>query len=150
MKPKKKPTKSASKPKRGYSKHGLTPALKAIKRKGLSAIDQRSRLAKATSKLRSELVSDLGGQENLSSQQTKLIDEFIVRHLMVESIDCWLFQQPSLIDRRHRALWPMVLQRMTIADGLVRVLKELGLERKAKAIPDLQSYLNNQSGSQQP
>jgi hypothetical protein len=148
MKAKKKPTKSASKPKRGYQKHNLTPALQVIKQHGLGAIDKRSQLAKATGKLRSELVADLGGQENLSSQQTKLIDEFIVRHLMVESIDGWLFSQPAILNKRSKSLFPIVLQRMTIADGMIRCLEKLGLERKAKQVPSIQDYINQAGGNQ--
>lgn len=91
---------------RGYQKHRLTPVLKAVKKRGLSAIDQRSSLAKATAKLRSELVTDLGGEENLSVQQHKLVDEFLKRFVMLESIDEWIFTQPALMNKRTKSLIP--------------------------------------------
>lgn len=143
MKPK---TKKVMPPVRGYQKHQLTPILKAVKRKGLGAIDQRSSLAKATGKVRLELISDLGGAENLSVQQHKLVDEFIKRFVMLESIDAWIFTQPALMNKNRKTLYPIVIQRMTIGDGMVRCLRELGLEKKAKAV-SLADYLNNQSGS---
>ena len=149
MKPKRKPIKRQRTAQGRYQSHNLTPVLKGIKRKGLGAIDQRSSLAKETKKLRSELVTDLGGEESLSIQQHKILDEFIKRFVMLESIDAWLFKQDSLINKRSKLLWPIVLQRSGIADGMVRVLRELGLERKAKQIPDLQTYIN-QAGSAQP
>jgi hypothetical protein len=148
MKPKKKPTKSALKPKRGYQKHNLTPVIKAVKSKGLSALDQRSTIAKAAGKLRRELFTDLGGEESLSIQQKTLIEDAIKRVVILQSIDAWLFQQESLIDRRHRALWPIVPQRATIADGLIRCLRELGLAKVAKNVPSIQSYID-QAGSVQ-
>jgi hypothetical protein len=146
MKPKQK---KAKPPVRGYQKHQLTPILKAVKRKGLSAIDQRSSLAKATGKLRSELVADLGGEENLSVQKHKIVDEFLKRFVMLESIDAWIFRQPALMNKRSKALYPIVIQRMTIGDGMLRCLRELGLERKAKQVPSIEDYLN-QNGSNQP
>jgi hypothetical protein len=57
------------------------------------------------------------------------------------SIDGWLVQQPSLVDRRKRALLPVVRERQSLADALVRYLSVLGLERKAKDVTDLASYL---------
>jgi hypothetical protein len=134
---------------RGYQAHQLTPLLKAVKRNGLGALDQRSSLAKATGKLRSELVTDLGGEESLSVQQLKIVDEFLKRFVMLESIDAWIFRQPALMNKRTKSLFPIMIQRMTIGDGMLRCLRELGLERKAKQIPTVQDYIN-QAGSSQP
>jgi hypothetical protein len=131
-----------------YQKHQLTPVLKALKRRGIGAIDRRTSLAKATTKLRSELVADLGGEQDLSVQQGRIVDEFVKRFVMLESIDAWIFRQPSLLNKRTRSLYPIVVQRQTIADGMVRCLDRLGLERKAKRIPTLQDYLS-QKGSHQ-
>lgn len=149
MKAKRNPPKSPNKTKRGYQAHGLTPALKAIKKKGLNALDQRSRLALGMKKLRGELMADMGGEETLSAGQRKLIEDCVKKMVMLESIDAWLFSQPwALINKRSASLRPIVLQRATLSDSLLRCLRELGLEKKAKAI-DLQSYINSQ-GSQQP
>ena len=40
--------------------------------------------------------------------------------------------QPSLINKRKKALLPVVLQRQQLADGFPRYLSQLGLERKVK------------------
>jgi hypothetical protein len=135
-------------PTRSYQKHQLTPLIKAFKNRRMGALDRRTSLAKATAKLRSELVGDCGGTEALSVQQDKIVDEFIKRFVMLESIDAWIFTQPSLINRRTRALYPIIVQRQTIADGMIRCLDRLGLERKAKQIPSLQDYLSQNGGNQ--
>jgi hypothetical protein len=148
MKPKRNPPKPPKKAARGYSKHNLTPTIRKIQAKGLKALDQRSALALAMKKLRGELTTDLGGEESLSAQQKKLIDESIKKVVLLDSIDTWLFQQPAILNKRTKSLFPIVTQRMVIADSLMRVLKELGLTKVAKQI-SLQDYLNNK-GSQQP
>jgi hypothetical protein len=135
-------------PVRSYQKHQLTPLLKVLKQRGMGAIDQRTSLAKATAKLRSELVRDCGGEEALSVQQHKIVDEFIKRSVLLESIDAWIFTQPTVINKRTRSLYPIVVQRQTIADGMVRCLDRLDLERKAKQIPSLQDYVSQKGGNQ--
>jgi hypothetical protein len=129
--------------------HGLTPALNAIKKKGLNALDKRSKLALGMKKLRAEMMSDLGGEETLSAGQRKLIEDCVKKMVMLESIDAWLFSQPwALINKRSASLRPIVLQRATLSDSLLRCLRELGLEKKVPTI-NLQAYLAGQ-GSNQP
>lgn len=53
---------------------------------------------------------------------------------MLSSVDDWLARQPSLIDRRKRALLPVLRERQQLADSLLRHLQALGLERSAAAI----------------
>jgi hypothetical protein len=149
MKAKRNPPKPPKKVARGYQQHKLTPFIKAVKHKGFKALDQRSALALAMKKLRAELMADLGGEESLSAGQKKLIEDAVKKVVLLESIDAWIFAQPSLINKRTMSLRPIVLQRATLSDSLMRCLRELGLEKKVKAV-DLQSYINNQSGSQQP
>ena len=60
--------------------------------------------------------------------------------MLVSSLDDWLARQPSLVTRKRTVL-PVVLQRMQIAEGLARNLDRLGLERHAKPVPDLATYL---------
>lgn len=144
-----KPTNQTKTAARSYTQHGLTTLIHNVRRQGLGAVDQRSSLAIAAKKLRSQLATDLGGENALSVQQCKLIDEFIKRFVMIESIDSWLFAQPYLVNKRTKALYPVMMQRMQIADGMIRCLKELGLKRQAKAIPDLQDYLKQQASEEE-
>jgi hypothetical protein len=52
-------------------------------------------------------------------------------------------EQPSLVNHRRRSLLPVVRERTALADSLARLLGQLGLERKAKAIPALADYLKS-------
>jgi hypothetical protein len=90
-------------------------------------------------KWRTDLVADLGGQDNISTQQSALIDLAVKSKLLLDSIDAWLLTQPTLINKRKKALLPVVLQRQTLADGLARYLAQLGLERRhrVKAVHEI-------------
>ena len=65
--------------------------------------------------------------------------------IIVASLDDWIARQPSLVTKKRRVL-DVVVQRMQIAEGLARQLDRLGLERKAKPVPDLASYLAERQG----
>ena len=97
-------------------------------------IDRRTTLGKALHKWRSDLIADLGGQDNISTQQSALVDLAVKSKLLLDSIDAWLLTQPTLIHKRKKALLPVVLQRQTLVDGLARYLSQLGLERRQRDI----------------
>jgi hypothetical protein len=59
---------------RRHETHGLTTLRDAATRLGSRAIDGRSSLSYALKKWRRELVNDLGGEDNISTQQSALID----------------------------------------------------------------------------
>jgi hypothetical protein len=88
------------------------------------------------------LVNDLGGDDNISTQQAALIDLTVKSKLLLDSIDAWLLTQPTLTNKRKKSLLPVVLQRQTLADGFARYLSQLGLERKVKT-RTLQDILND-------
>jgi hypothetical protein len=119
---------------RGYSKHGLTPLKQAVKGLGGRVIDKRTTLGKTLAKWRNDLIADLGGQDNISTQQSALVDLAVKSKLLLDSIDAWLLTQETLINKRKKALLPVVLQRQTLADGLARYLSQLGLERRQRDI----------------
>jgi hypothetical protein len=79
-------------------------------------------------------VADLGGEDSVSTQQNALINLAVKSKLLLDSIDAWLLTQPSLINKQKKAVYPVVLQRQQLADGLARYLAQLGLERKAKEL----------------
>jgi hypothetical protein len=107
---------------------------------GSRTIDRRTRVGRALAGWCADLARDLGGADQLSTAQRALIEQAATTRLILDSIDGWLAQQPSLIDRRKRALLPVVRERQSLADALVRYLSTLGLERRAKDVTDLTSY----------
>ena len=85
------------------------------------------------------MINDLGGEDNISAQQRAIIDLAVKNKLILDTIDRWIFQQPSLIDKRKRALLPVVRERQSLANGLAEYMDRLGLERRhpVKSICDL-------------
>jgi hypothetical protein len=63
----------------------------------------------ASFRWRRELVADLGGEDSISTQQSAPVDLAVKSKLIVDSIDAWLLIQPSLINKRKKALLPVVL-----------------------------------------
>ena len=120
---------------RTYSKHGLTILKRAVNGLVDRVIDKRTVTGKALAKWRADLITDLGGAERISTQQSALIDLAVRSKLLLDSIDAWLLTQPTLVNARKRSLIPVVLQRQTLADGLARYLTQLGLVRRHKVRP---------------
>lgn len=118
---------------------------RAVKAHGMKAIDGRTKLAKSLDHWRDQLLSDLGGAEQVSTQQLTIVGLATRTKLLLDSIDGWLLRQPTLVNARKRALHPVVLQRQQMCDALARYMSLLGLERRAKLIPDLASYLTKKT-----
>jgi hypothetical protein len=76
-------------------------------------IDRRTMLGRQLATWRENLVRDLGG--NVSTQQSAVIDLAVRTRLLLDSIDAWLLEQPSLVNRRKRALLPAVRERQLLA-----------------------------------
>ena len=122
---------------RSYTKPGLGTLKRAIKGLGGRVIDQRTTLGKSLARWRTALIHDLGGPEAVSTQQVAVVDLAVKSKLLLDSIDTWLLTQPTLVNARKRSLLPAIKERQALADGLARYMGMLGLERRAKEIPDL-------------
>lgn len=122
------------------TKHGLKGLMAAISVRGLTALDARSAGVRALMQWRSELERDLGGAETLSAQELTLVELCCRTRLLLDHVDSWLLCQPSLINRRRKALLPIIHQRQQLADALARHLTTLGLKRREKEVT-LQDYL---------
>jgi hypothetical protein len=117
---------------RNAQRHGLASMKNALVRSKQVRLDMRFRTGKALVRWRLELVQDLGGEDNISTQQAALIELCVRSKLMVDTIDSWILSQDSLVNKSKRAVIPVVVQRQQLADGLARYLSMLGLERKLK------------------
>lgn len=135
------PAASRNKTKHHATLHGLNTLKKAVRVLGGRAIDRRTAIGRALEDWRHSLLSDLGGIDQTSTQQRQIVDLAVKSKLILDSIDAWLVIQPSLVNRRKRALLPVVLQRQQLADALARYMGQLGLERRARPVPSLTEYL---------
>ncbi len=126
--------------KRDYQKHGLTTAKQALRTWGERAIDGRTSQGKTLGAWTAALVEDLGGFDNISAQRLTIIDLAAKTKILLDGIDTWLFQQPSLVNKRDRKLFAVVKDRQALADSLARYMGQLGLDRRAKVL-DLGDYV---------
>jgi len=128
---------------RPYHKHGLTTLRRTVEAIGGRMLDGRTTLAKQLGVWRADLIRDLGG--DVSTQQAAIIDLAVKTKLLLDSIDAWLLTQPTLVNKRKKALLPVVRERQQLADSLARYLKDLGLERRQRDVQDLDAYLRERA-----
>jgi hypothetical protein len=124
-----------------HSRHGLNALKVAVKVRGLSAIDGRTLAAQSLFAWKEELLRDLGGEESISAQRMALVESAVRTRLFLDHLDSFLLSQSSLINRRSKRMIPALRERQQLADGLARVLGQLGLERVPKPVPELEAYI---------
>lgn len=135
------------KERRAYSRTGINTLKQRVKVRGLMAIDRRTKGAQELLEWRAQLYADLGGEAEVTAAQRALIESAARTLLFIGTIDAWLLEQDSLVNRRSRALFPVVRERQQLVDSLTRILTALGLERRAKKVPDLETYLRQRYGA---
>ena len=126
--------------------HGLYRAKRALNELGLRGLDGRTTVAKELNLWRAEIAEDLGGMDMLSTAQLALLELAVKQKLLLDSIDAWILQQPSMVNKRKRALFPIVRERQVLADGLERYLSKLGLERVARPITSALDLVHAKTG----
>jgi hypothetical protein len=105
------------------------------------ALDGRTDEGRYVASKRADLVADLGGEDNLSTQERALVDETVFLMLQLGHINAWLAKQTTLVNRRTKALHPVVRERTALVGTLRALLGDLGLKRRAKDVQTLESYL---------
>jgi hypothetical protein len=133
---------------RSYTRHGLTAPMVRVKLRGFRAIDRRTAAGRQALAFRSELISALGGEADLSPQRRRLVELAPRAALLLDHVDAWLVGQPSLVNARSRSLLPVLTQRQALADHLARVLEKLGLDRTPKRVTDLTTYVRDRYGGE--
>lgn len=113
-------------------RHGLTRLKAAVRGLGGRVVDRRTTLGKALAEWRQQLIQDLGGPDGVSTQERAIVELAVRTKLLLDSVDAWLLTQPSLVNKRARALLPVVRERQQLADALARYLALLGLERRRR------------------
>src|SRR6266436_8197865 len=144
--PETKPRNAGGAPKgsQNHLRHGLNPLKKALYTLGNRALDKRTVAGRALVEWREDLIRDLGG--DVSTQQDAIISLAIKTKLLLDSVDVWLLQQPTLIIKRKKSIIPAVTQRQVLADALSRYMGQLGLARRTK-LPSLQDILDKEDDS---
>lgn len=102
----------------------------------LDSLDGRYSIARELRERFTEICADLGGVEYLSYAQRSLIE----RGLWLEY---WLSQQEQALAKGQDF---DVSRWIQAANSLQGIYSRLGLERKQRDVPDLQSYLRQREG----
>jgi hypothetical protein len=134
---------------RTYSRHGLNALKARVKVRGLQAIDSRTVAARGLLDWRHELFADLGGEQAVSAQQKALVEMAVRTRLFIDHADAFLLGQQSLVNGRRRSLIPLVKERQGLVDSLVRILSQLGLERKARPAKTLAEVLEEMAAEKE-
>jgi len=95
---------------------------------------RKTALGRALRDWRDALVTDLGGADAVTTQQAALIEMAVRTKLMADSVDAYVLGMPSLVNKQKRCLHPVVRERATLVNQLQAILRDLGLERKAKSL----------------
>ena len=129
-------------PKSPGMRTGFHSRNKAIARRGLSALDKRSREFKSSSRLTDSLLDDLGGRANLSTQVLLIVEMIAVTRVLLTATDNWLRDHADLIvNKRRKTLAPIVAERTRLSSHLLALLQSLGLERKAPPVLTLSEVM---------
>jgi len=124
-----------------YQRHGLHTLKKAVAVLGSRALPPASTaLGRELRAWRESLVADLGGPDVVSTQQLALVEKAVTQKLICDSLDGYVLGMVSLVNKRHRTLWPVVRERAAQVTLLQSLLRDLGLERRAKQV-DLAAQL---------
>jgi hypothetical protein len=136
-----------AKPPRKQLRHGLYALQRVVKDAGERWYDTLGETGQALREWRDGILADLGGPDAVSAQERAIVELATKTYLMVESIDRFLLEQPSLVNKSRRQLFPVVLQRQQLADSLARYMTMLGLKRRAKTVPSLGEYLRGREAT---
>jgi hypothetical protein len=134
---------------KGRARTGLLALKARVMVKGLSVVDRRSVAARNLLAWRDELTAALGGSDAISPQQKALVELCARTRLILDHADAFVLQQGNLINKRRRALYPIVEQRQRLSDSLLKSLQALGLERRGKPVQDLHEYLLEKAAEMQ-
>jgi hypothetical protein len=118
----------------------LTKALKTIGNQD-GWIENLGEVGEALTAWKAAIIDDLGGEAEVSAMELSVIELACKTHLLLASVDRFLLAQSSLINKSKRQLFPIVLQRQTLADALSAYMKQLGMKKKRRPPASLSDYL---------
>ena len=144
------PTEPAKK--RAYVQHGHYALSKALKTIGNQDgwLESLGDVGEALKAWKAAIIEDLGGETEVSAMELSVIELACKTHLLLASVDRFLLEQKSLINKSKRQLFPIVTQRQTLADALAGYMRTLGLKRKHKPPVSLTDYLSQKQDAAKP
>lgn len=116
-------------------KPGLTTlrnAVKQLARRG-DVADRRTAVGRALAEWRAEVLAEIGaGQGGATAQEIALVEMAMRTKLLLDSVDRYLVNMESLVNKHRRQLFPIVAQRTALADSFLRQLEAIGLSHRIR------------------
>jgi hypothetical protein len=95
------------------------------------ALDGRTNAARAFDRLAADITADLGGRDQLSTIEAALIEAFCGAAITLQHLNCQLALGQKIDFSQHAQA----------VSAMVKIASRLGLQRRAKDVTSLQSYL---------
>lgn len=105
-------------------------------------LDMRSEAGQAIKRLRTQLETDLGGADTLSTQERLLVDRIVKKALIIEALETYALSRRSIFKRNGELIGALGRHYLSYTEALRRDLLAVGLGRRAKDVPNLSDYLN--------
>lgn len=120
-------------------KTALKGMMARVSARGLGALDRRSAGYIALKAWQEQLTKDLGGE--LSTQEAALVELITRTKLFLDSIDLFLMEQPSLVNKKKRTAWAILATRNSMANTLSNLLNQVGLAKRESRMKSLAEFL---------
>jgi len=91
------------------------------------------------------MVADAGGQDALSTAHAELAGVLVAKKAAFDKLTPDVLGMTSLVNKRNRCLYPVVLQWFTLADSLERGLERFGFSKKAAQRMTLEDYVREKA-----
>ena len=119
--------------------HGTRALERVLNANGL---DQRTVTARLLRMIEGDLIADAGGEANLTNRERLLIRRCAAQALILESIEAFVFGQPSLLTETHELLPVLRKGYIGHVNALRHNLVALGLKPdRAETLPTLGEYI---------
>ncbi len=97
--------------------------------------------------IRAQLIADCGGDAAVSTARRLLIDLAAAAAVRCQRVNSYLATLDSLVDKRRRKEWSVVNDARRAEAHLQALLRDIGLERKAKPVQPLHEYLQQKEAA---
>jgi hypothetical protein len=126
----------------GRTTHGQYAMARALRTIGNQDgwIEKLGDVGEALQVWRQAIIDDLGGKSEVSAMELSVIELATKTHLLLASVDRFLLEQKSLINKSRRQLFPVVLQRQALANALAGYMQQLGLKRRSPPVVDVAKH----------
>jgi len=117
-------------------------ALRGAKGDVIAALDGRTRFARAMGEEQHALIEHLGGEDRVSPTQRASIRSFLSLGLLIDRGMAFVIEQEgAIVNKRRRALYPVVAELADLLTRYHRVAKDLGYEPAPRPAKTLTQYL---------